>query len=182
MWNGLSGTLFILLSKLISIMAVITLHEFIKAVVSTLFGDTTPKKNNRLTLNPRSHVEPFGFLIFFLFGIGWGNPVPVSNRNYSNKKLNTVIVYAMPIVVHFALTYLLAEISVNNFYANIFIEMFVRCNKNMAWFNLIPIVPCAMGYVLPELLKPKARMTALSYMETLKFLLFFIIIFVNKGW
>ena len=47
------------------IIAATTIHEFTRALLSTVFGDNYPKSQKRLTLNPIRHFEPIGFLLMF---------------------------------------------------------------------------------------------------------------------
>ncbi|NUQ00604.1 MAG: site-2 protease family protein [Armatimonadetes bacterium] len=60
----------------------LTVHEYAHAWAALRFGDSTARDEGRLTLDPRSHIDPFGLLMFFLsamvgFGFGWARPVPV---------------------------------------------------------------------------------------------------------
>ena len=45
----------------------LSFHEFSHALVATLLGDQTAKRQGRLTLNPFAHIDLWGtlFLIFF---------------------------------------------------------------------------------------------------------------------
>jgi Zn-dependent protease len=63
----------------------IILHEISHGVVALWFGDDTAKRAGRLTLNPISHVDPFGTVILPIlltlggFGaFGYAKPVPVN--------------------------------------------------------------------------------------------------------
>lgn len=47
----------------------ITVHEFSHAVVAHSFGDDTPKRARRLTLNPLPHMDLFGTVLLPLLGI-----------------------------------------------------------------------------------------------------------------
>ena len=74
-----------LLSLLLTIPGVliaITFHEFAHANAAVKLGDTTPKNQGRLTLNPLSHIDPFGFFLLMFANIGWGRPVQVNPSNY----------------------------------------------------------------------------------------------------
>lgn len=66
-------------------------HEWAHGYVAKLFGDDTAERSGRLTLNPISHIDPIGTVVFplvlTLFGalpFGWARPVPVSSRNFKN--------------------------------------------------------------------------------------------------
>lgn len=132
----------------------IAIHEVAHASVALSLGDSTAKEEGRLTLNPISHIDPFGtiFLPLFLyittFGqgpiFGWAKPVPVNPLNFKNVKTGIVKVsLAGPLV---------------NFFLGLFFALFIRFlnrsspllsffslvslyNFNLAFFNLIPIPP-----------------------------------------
>ncbi len=53
-------------------------HEFAHAWVADYFGDTTPRANGRLTLNPLAHLDPIGSLLMIVAGFGWAKPVPIN--------------------------------------------------------------------------------------------------------
>ena len=77
-----------LLSLLISIPGVliaITFHEFAHAFVADKLGEDTARREGRLSLNPKDHLDPVGTLILLVAGFGWGKPVHVDPRNYSRK-------------------------------------------------------------------------------------------------
>ena len=81
-------TLLILVLQAASVLVATTLHEFVRAVTSTLLGDKKPRQDGRLTLNPVRHFEPIGFILAFLTGCGWGKPVETSALYYKNRKQN----------------------------------------------------------------------------------------------
>jgi Zn-dependent protease len=64
----------------VALLVAITVHEFGHALVATWLGDPTAKNLGRLSLNPIKHLDPFGTLMLFLVGFGWGKPVPVNYR------------------------------------------------------------------------------------------------------
>ncbi len=64
----------------------LTFHEFAHAYVAYRLGDPTAKSLGRLTLNPLSHLDPFGTIAFFFIKFGWAKPVPVDPRYFRNPK------------------------------------------------------------------------------------------------
>jgi Zn-dependent protease len=64
----------------VGLLVAITVHEFGHAFAANLLGDTTARRLGRLSLNPIRHLDPFGTLMIFLVGFGWGKPVPVDYR------------------------------------------------------------------------------------------------------
>ena len=83
------STLLSLSLLLLSILVAVTIHEFSHALASNKLGDTTAKSLGRLTLNPKSHLDPLGSLLFLFVGFGWGKPVPVDI--YRIKKVPPLI-------------------------------------------------------------------------------------------
>jgi len=56
----------------ISILLGFGIHEYSHAQAAYLLGDPTAKYAGRLTINPLAHFDPFGTLLIFIIGIGWG--------------------------------------------------------------------------------------------------------------
>lgn len=66
----------------------VILHEVSHGWVALRFGDPTAQRAGRLTLNPVSHIDPFGTLLLPLMlavlggaVFGYAKPVPVNNAN-----------------------------------------------------------------------------------------------------
>lgn len=53
----------------------IGLHEFAHAWAATRLGDSTPREQGRLSLNPLDHLDPLGTLCIIVAPFGWGKPV-----------------------------------------------------------------------------------------------------------
>ncbi|HPE38795.1 MAG TPA: site-2 protease family protein, partial [Bacillota bacterium] len=47
-------------------------------------GDSTPRMQGRLTLNPLSHLDPIGLIMMIMVGFGWAKPVQI-NPNEMHK-------------------------------------------------------------------------------------------------
>ena len=69
----------------------ITFHEFAHAYAADRLGDTTPRNQGRLTLDPRSHIDPFGIILLIFAHIGWGKPVQINSRNFNSNKKSLLI-------------------------------------------------------------------------------------------
>lgn len=63
----------------------ITFHEFAHAFVADRLGDRTPRSQNRLNLNPLSHLDPIGFVLLVFAHFGWGKPVEINPRNFTKN-------------------------------------------------------------------------------------------------
>jgi Zn-dependent protease len=82
-----------LLYRVIAFVIAFSIHEWAHAFVAYKLGDNTAKNEGRLTLNPVSHVEPFGMLMILFGPFGWARPVPVNMFHFrGNRRLGMVYV------------------------------------------------------------------------------------------
>jgi Zn-dependent protease len=77
--------LYSLVLTLPAVLIAITFHEFAHAFAADRLGDDTPRLQNRLNLNPISHIDPVGFVLLLFAGFGWGKPVQINPRNFDRK-------------------------------------------------------------------------------------------------
>lgn len=169
---GVGGWINLLLTLPAVIMA-ITFHEYAHAYAADRLGDTTPRAQGRLTLNPTSHLDFFGFILMMFTHIGWGKPVQINPNNFNSNKskgfCETMVSLAGPLM-----NFVLAIIATVIFYAlNIFcagflktnigyiIEMFLQVlimvNIGLGTFNLIPLPPLDGSKILMAFLPYNAK-------------------------
>ncbi|MCI8519075.1 MAG: site-2 protease family protein [Clostridia bacterium] len=95
-----------LLLTLPAVLIAITFHEFAHGFAADRLGDDTPRMQNRLNLNPLSHIDPVGFVLLMFAGFGWGKPVQINPRNfdrkYSMEAGEAIVAFAGPLM-NFAL-------------------------------------------------------------------------------
>lgn len=155
------------------VVAAIVLHEVAHGFVADRLGDPTAKERGRLTLNPISHVDPFGtvalpaFLIFagspFVFG--YAKPVPVDFRRLRNPKrdmvwvaaagpaTNVVLAVASAVAFHLLMGLYTPGVSPLALEGALrMLQASVIVNIVLAVFNLLPILPLDGGRVLTGLL------------------------------
>ena len=65
-------------SSLFVLVISFSVHEYAHAFMADIFGDDTPAKQGRLTLNPLAHLDIIGSLFLLNFGFGWAKPVEVN--------------------------------------------------------------------------------------------------------
>ncbi|WP_420209322.1 site-2 protease family protein [Candidatus Electronema sp. JC] len=162
----------------------LTLHELAHGYAALRLGDPTAKNEGRLTLNPLSHLDPFGTIAFFLISIGWAKPVPVNPAYFRNPSkgmlavalagpgANLLLALASALAVKLLLLlppaspWLISLLvpAVNMAAASVWINIMLMV------FNCLPIPPLDGSKVLMGLLPPDA---ALRYarMEPYGFLL-----------
>lgn len=146
----------------IAIFLSVTVHEYSKAMTSTILGDDIPKREGRLSLNPFKHFEPIGFIFILIWGYGWGKPVRTSPMYYKDRKRDTVITYTVPIISNLILAILFAVIYsivsktgiLANKYFAYFILYMITINLKYAVFNLIPVYPLCGEKILSVFLNP----------------------------
>jgi Zn-dependent protease len=69
----------LLISRILTLIIALTVHEFSHAFTADRLGDNTPRANGRLTLNPLKHLDVLGSLMLIVAGFGWAKPVPVNS-------------------------------------------------------------------------------------------------------
>ncbi|MFZ6846524.1 site-2 protease family protein [Undibacterium sp. RuTC16W] len=149
----------------------ITLHEAAHAFAAKFFGDTTAYSQGRMTLNPISHIDPFGTIIIpavlyvatggaFLFG--YAKPVPVNFANLRKPKQDMAWVALAGPAANFAMAFLWMLLAIFLQVSGVDEDFFVRManagiltNLVMFAFNLFPIPPLDGGRILVSLLPYK---------------------------
>ena len=142
----------------------IALHEFGHAFSADRLGDDTPRRQGRITLWPDKHFEPVGFImmvvtVLFGFGLGWGKPVQVNDRNFRHPSRDMIIVTICGPLMNLLLAVIAALIlrfSINATWlagtGEQFVTAFLEINLALMFFNLIPIPPLDGSKVLYGLL------------------------------
>lgn len=155
----MNNMLFVLLLGIPGILVATTVHEFTRALLSTIFGDNYPKSQGRLTLNPVKHFEPIGFLMmYFSGGFGWGKPVETSALYYKNRKRDTLLVAILPSVVNLVLgivflgVYQSLKRSGANYYLVALLNYIAYYNVGLAVYNILPVAPMDCVKVLAVLM------------------------------
>lgn len=133
----------------------LTIHEFSHALAAYLQGDSTAERSGRLTLNPLSHLDPAGTLIYILlvlahspFIIGWAKPVPYNPMSLKNPRWGSVLVgFAGPLsnfIMFFTCALILqwagSALPPSNLLV-IFLAKLMLVNGGLGIFNLIPVAP-----------------------------------------
>ncbi|HUM15233.1 MAG TPA: site-2 protease family protein [Candidatus Nitrosotalea sp.] len=158
-----------------ALLVAVTVHELAHAVVADRFGDPTPRRLGRITLNPLPHIDPLGALAFVLAGFGWAKPVPVSPRNLRHPVRDMAWVAAAGPLSNFVVAFvaLVAVRSLGHVAAAVpFVAeplggvLFWTYVYNLALgiFNLIPLPPLDGGHFLPYLF-PRASWSFIHQLE-----------------
>ncbi len=168
----------------------VVIHELAHGYTADSLGDPTPSLAGRLTLNPLSHIDPFGSIILpallalsgapFVFG--WAKPVPFNPHYLKNQRWggalvalagplsNLVLASIFSLVLHF---FHFSEF-VTSFFTGI-----VLINVILAIFNLVPIPPLDGHHILFAVLG-NHFLGLQDFLKKYSFI--FLIIFIVFGW
>ena len=171
------------------IVIAVTIHEFVRALVSTRLGDLLPREGGRLTFNPFKQMDAIGFFLLLFFGFGWGNPVRTSPTYYRNRRVGTLLTYATPIVINIIIAMFMflayqfiamggmtQTVPALSVISSIFAYAAVY-NLTYGIFNLIPVYPLAGSKLLSVFVSPGTSVKFAQYEKVLQIVLVFLIAF-----
>ena len=173
----------------IALIVSITVHEFSHVLSARLQGDRTGELQGRLTLNPISHLDPWGTVAILLIGFGWGKPAPFNPYNLKYQRFGPgLVALAGPLsnlvmIIFFGIVLkLMYPILGPDNYLSLFLIILVSFNGILMIFNLIPIPPLDGSHILEGFLGEKFSNISLKlkiYGPRVLFGLIFLSIFLD---
>ncbi len=145
-------------------------REILFGLMALKYGDETPKKSNRITLNPLKHIDIFGIIIIPLtliliganFMFGYAKPMPVNFDNIekstgikgclyvslSGTFFNFLVALSVVSILKLGLQYKFID-----YYGLLmnFLLIMLQVNILLAIFNLLPIPPLSGALILAYL-------------------------------
>ncbi len=161
-----------LISRVITLVIAFSVHEFSHAFAANAYGDDTPRRNGRLTLNPLSHLDVMGSLLLIVAGFGWAKPVPINPYILKQRARSAVMWVSLAgplsnLLLAFlaAMPIRLGLVSTASYTAGTvfptplqFLIEFIVINLSLMIFNLIPVAPLdgekVLEYLLPSTALP----------------------------
>lgn len=131
-----------------------TVHEFCHAAVAVKLGDSTPRLEGRMTLNPMAHIDWLGIVLFIFLGWGYARPVRTVPSNYKNRKWGSFFVSLAGPASNFFVAALLFGINTLlpvGIWSS-FIYSGLSVNLTLCFLNLLPVPPLDGFHMLSALL------------------------------
>ena len=177
--------LFILLLSSISI------HEWAHAWVADKLGDPLPRQQGRVTLDPRSHIDPIGTLLIpfiMIFAspgfaiIGWGKPVQISLPNRETKKRDDILITLAGPLSNLSIAFicslsfgLLNRLVPLGESALLLLYQIISLNAVLFLFNLLPVPPLDGSHILKNMVNMKDE----TFLKFSKYGFFILIVLIN---
>lgn len=180
----------------------ISVHEWAHAYSAYRLGDKTAYQAGRMSLNPFVHLDPIGFLLLLVAGVGYAKAVPVNPWNFKERigyrkgmlmvalagPFSNVIIALATAFVQVVLNSLLyrflsnmAPLGISMFVEiSTFLDVLIYLNLALAAFNLIPIPPLDGFQILSYFLPDKILREFSRYYQQIR-IAFFLIIFLLPG-
>ena len=146
-----------IIARVFVLLTAFSVHEFAHAWTANFFGDDTPGRYGRLTLNPLAHLDVMGSLMLLFVGFGWAKPVPVNPYALGRRSPAAFMWVSLAgpmsnliMAVLAAIPFQLGLISINNVFSQgssflpsipFLMFEFVYINLILMLFNLIPLYP-----------------------------------------
>lgn len=146
-----------IIARIFVLLTAFSVHEFAHAWTANFFGDDTPGRYGRLTLNPLAHLDVMGSLMLLFVGFGWAKPVPVNPYALGRRSPAAFMWVSLAgpmsnliMAVMAAIPFQLGLISINDVFSQgssilpsipFLMFEFVYINLILMLFNLIPLYP-----------------------------------------
>lgn len=132
----------------------LSFHEFAHALAADLCGDSTPRLQGRVTINPAAHIDPLGLAALLLIGFGWGRSVMIYPPNFKKPRMHQLIVACAGVAMNLFLAILFTgslriidAVNGSFFYTDLgtivyqVVGQIIIINLVLLVFNLLPIPP-----------------------------------------
>jgi Zn-dependent protease len=156
-----SGQTVVLVSWIFWVIFSIVLHELAHGWAALWQGDDTPRRLDRLTMNPLVHMGARSLLVFAIIGIAWG-VMPTDPSRYRWKRRGRIVVAGAGPAMNIALAVVILTTQAlwlrfgptdHAIYENVTAFLWTGgwINLVLAGFNLLPVPPLDGSSILSGL-------------------------------
>lgn len=153
-----SGHVVELVSWIVWVLFSIVMHELAHGWAAIWQGDDTPRRLNRMTMNPWVHMGPWSLLMFALVGIAWGL-MPTDPSRYRWRRKGRIVVAAAGPAMNLVLAFVTLTAAAlwvayspagDPLHANAYTFLMTGgwLNLLLAAFNLLPVPPLDGSQIL----------------------------------
>lgn len=169
---------------LVIILVSMTIHEAMHAYVAYWLGDDTARQENRLTLNPLAHIDPFLTIILPLFlfisggpVFGGAKPVPFNPNRVKYEEFGAMLVGIAGPLTNLVIAFVCYGIFMfsNNSELGEIFKLATYINLGFFIFNMIPLPPLDGSRVL-YYLAPDSMRRIMAGMEVYGIILIFAVV------
>lgn len=162
---------------------------YFKALAIYKCWDTSPEVKERLTFNPKQHIDFFGFIAILIFWFWWGKHLEIHEEKLNDKMYDPIKI-AIFSLFWYALTALVSTLVYVIIYRHTSIESplfmtafiyVIYLNWALFFFNILPIPPLTGSIVLLHWLKfknPELHTKIYAYSS----LIILVLILVSNFW
>lgn len=183
---------------IIALLIAIDIHELSHALVATWLGDSTPRDQGHISLNPFRHMDQFGIIMLFImaisgFGFTYGfTPVNERNLRYGPRLGGAIVAVAGPLsnlvlatIVALGLHFFLGAQSIagsiyftgGNQKIDDLLATLLWVNVTLTLINIIPLPPLDGWRIFSTLLSPRMLFDLRGIIQYGPMILFVIFIF-----
>jgi len=139
----------------VSVLVTVTLNAEAQAFMSNLLGDRRVDPKDRLHFNAFLHLGVLGSICFLVGGFGWPRIFDVDRSKFEHPRLYMVLTRAAGPLANLLMASIVGSIvmifNIFEYNPRVFL-MVIGVNLTTAIYNLIPVPPMAMGYLVSELM------------------------------
>lgn len=154
-------------SVLFTVVLSITLHELAHGWMAIRLGDDTPRRLDRMTINPIVHMGLWSIIALLLMGIAWGS-MPIDRSRLRGRYAQAKVAFAGPEVNLILAMIVLTALGIGARYeprllfeptmddhvwsnTGLFLRVFGFTNLLLFVFNLLPLPPLDGSHILANL-------------------------------
>ena len=177
---------------LLVVLVAVSVHESAHALVSYLLGDDTAKLQNRISLNPLNHIDPFmsvilpvALMMMKLPAFGGAKPVMINSRKIKYGDYGMALVALAGPISNFLLAFIcfgglsLAVRLGNSFWSELMM-LSVQVNLGFMLFNLLPIPPLDGSRVLYALVPDSIQEAMKNFEQYGTIAILFLVMFFSE--